>query len=282
MKRPIMLLISLVTLLLLSQIAVAQDLNIDRTKIGVAVGDTFNFMVVEDSLDLGSLGIDLSDIGDGIDLSKFGIENLGNLVATIETLVPAEGEVFSVTVKTLPGATTAGLIELAFKGESEEVEAEFYFGLPIVFTDWDGWVEILDNVTAEADALPDIEAATTSRLNDATHFQNIVVVSIPPPADLSQFSGLDLKIDFKYNKVTGVQERMEITLNLDTGTSIGNVELSLIIEQTDDSITPNDTSNTSNTDTTDESGSSVFGFELISGLLALGMVTIIYKRKKHI
>ena len=272
-------------ILLFTTPSLAVDIN--RTSIGVQEGDTFNMKVVEDTLNLAQLdplGISLTELV-GDELSELVLDNLGISISDgVENLILDEGDVFTVKVDTLPSedSQTLGKIELTFQGVSEVVTTDFFLGTPVTFTDWDGWVEILDNITATVNDFNDTTAATVSRihLNNNTHFGNKISVTFPLPEGVTTVTGINLVQDMLYDKTTGILLFLSINLevSLDLGGTSSKLSQTYEIEKTDDS-TSDESSETSSTNDGDESNP-VPGFEFIVILVSLGTLAILFKKSK--
>lgn len=273
-------------ILLFSTPSLAIDIN--RTNIGVQKGDTFNMKVVEDTLNLAELdqlGISLTELV-GDELSELGLNNLGISVSDgVENLIPDEGDVFTVKVDTLPSedSQTLGKIELTFLGVSEVFTTDFFLGTPVTFTDWDGWVEILDNITATVNELNDTTAATVSRihLNNNTHFGNKISVTLPSPEDVTTITGINLIQEMLYEKSTGILLSLivELEVSIDLGGTTSTLSQSFEIEKTDESASGASSSESSSTSDSDDSNS-VPGYDFVVIIFSLGILVILFKKHK--
>ncbi|MHA2365161.1 MAG: hypothetical protein ACXAC7_14475 [Candidatus Hodarchaeales archaeon] len=260
--------------LLLNSFIITQA--VDRTQVGsVAVGDSFNVKVVTNTLDLAALGLELSDIEE-VDFAEFGLEDLGMTISDgIETLVPQTGEVFTVSVDTLPTDTADGAINVTFKEVSQVVPTDFYIGTPVVSVDWDGWIAKLDTLIAEANALENVTAETRSRTNNDTHFQNAVRLNVPVPAKLDLgIPEVMVDHDMLYDKTTGIMEMMKIDVTADTGTVIGSLTQTFHTVKTTDPPTPKASSSSESS-----SSSSAFGFELVTFVITFSVIGILVKKR---
>lgn len=242
---------------------------VDRSLVGVEVGDNFKLKIVANSFDPANIGIDFENYD-----INFGDLSLDEIGYTIEGFIPKLDEVIGVEVVTLPTNETAGEIELEYMNNKETLTTDFYIGTPVVFVDWEGWTTILNDVVANLTALDNVYSATLGRENNDTYFMNYIYLSIDIPDEEDQSLGIYQKMT--YEKTTGFLEIMEIKLVIETDTPLGDIEQIFKVIRTDESITAEPESSDKSESTSD---SFTPGFELISLISSIFLISKFKKRK---
>lgn len=241
---------------------------VDRSLVGVEVGDKLNLKIVANSFDPAILGIDFDALD--VDLDQLSLDTIG---FTIDNLIPDLNDVVGVEVVTLPDNSTIGEIKLSYLNLTETLPTDFYIGTPVALIDWDGWSTILENVTTDINAIDGVYATTINRVNNDTYFMNYVYLSIELPEEIDESLGIHQKMT--YEKSTGFLEMMEIKIVIELDAPLEDIVQVFKIIRTDEVVTQEPETNTES-DT--ESENFTPGFELIT---LIGSIFIISKYKRR-
>ena len=271
----------LLLLVVSSPMIQAQELPAGLDTVGVNNGDTFNFLVSKNNLDLSSLGIDASVLAElGIDFSEFGIDTLNfeyhDAVNDI-TISPDEGDI--VVVKVVDTASTK--ISLTLDGVSVELDTGFLLGSPVSYINWDLWETYLGDLSVDITTEnSNITVGLDFTSSDVTYFVPEVSLDLPIPESLSELlTSFTVSLGLKYNKLSGIQERLEFNVTaVSTSQFIGTVKQSLIYELTTEE--PSEPTSTSETDEGTGPDLSVPGFEFAIPLLTIGVVAILVANRR--
>lgn len=197
--------------------------GIDQNSLGVTVGDKFNVEVLEnpkDSMTDNQKGDFTQPKKEGLTRPKdqkgsssfsfFGnieLENF-NLAPVIEPL-PSTGTVFTIKVLAVPTETEFGKISVTVRGSTKNYDTDFSFGSPIIYTDWDGWIEVLSNIEENTTDISDnIGSASVDIItNSATSFQSKITFTMVISEEKKAFIE-EMKIiqEVGYDKTTGIQD----------------------------------------------------------------------------
>ena len=214
-KRPQVIILLFVILLNVSAIVSVTSFN--KSLLGVASGDFFNMEVKEsprDSIQSDRIRPDGFTRPDGIN-PKDGSSNIGGIeiddftLAPLITPIPSTGVVFSIEVLTTPNGTELGLLESTIKGSKTKFNTDFSYGSPVVFTDWNGWIEKLDDLENNAANLYDeiITITVDITTNSALYFQTKIMIDIAIPEEMQEFvQEITVTQHVRYDKNTGIQD----------------------------------------------------------------------------
>ena len=189
--------------------------GIDQNSLGVTVGDKFNVEVLENNQDsmTDKQKVDFTQPKDQKGSSPFSffgnieLENF-NLAPVIEPL-PSTGTVFTIKVLAVPTETEFGKISVTVRGSTKNYDTDFSFGSPIIYTDWDGWIEVLSNIEENITDISDnIGSASVDIItNSATSFQSKITFTMVISEEKKAFIE-EMKIiqEVSYDKTTGIQD----------------------------------------------------------------------------
>jgi hypothetical protein len=253
----------------------AQELPVGLDTVGVNNGDSFNVLVVNNTIDLEGLGIELSDLD--FDFASLGITslNLEYYDATNDvTISPDEGDIVVVEVVD----TENGKISLSLDGATVEVATGFLLGTPVAFVNWDLWETYLGDLEVTIETESDIEL-TLAIENGAEVFSVDVDVSFPIPAEFQQtLTSFSVNLLTEYSKDTGIQEKLKITVVTD-GESI-LVKRTMALQYTLTDQEPPEPTSTSESEEGTGPDLSVPGFEFAIPLLTMGVLAVLINRKR--
>ncbi len=218
--------IFLLGILILNIPITAFVVGLNKSMLGITTGDSFNVEVMENPRDSrperGSGNFqppegftrpeDFTrpegerDIGGMV----FGNLELENFILFPEIgQLPSTGIVFSVKIVSIPNGSTNGKLDIKIRGSKETYETDFSYGSPVVFTDWDGWVEILNGL--EANAAPSNENIASFSVeittNSETTFQTKIIIDMIIDEERQEFmSEMQIIQHVRYDKTTGIQD----------------------------------------------------------------------------
>ncbi|MHA2332203.1 MAG: hypothetical protein ACXAEU_09260, partial [Candidatus Hodarchaeales archaeon] len=213
-----------------SYLTTAVDLN----QVSVSAGDTFNLEVIENPKSDKTRPTDVSDItkptdvsdftkperytpGEGGGFSKLEL-NIENYMSSLPFMVPAQGFVFSVTVDSVPSNESAGKfgVDIDNDGDYDYESSEFILGMPVVSTDWKGWVETVNEILNTANKLDTVETASLDMLtNTSSMFGFTFTFDIQMTEEMiSKFSSMEITHSVSYYKGSGIIANYEFTSNL--------------------------------------------------------------------
>lgn len=214
-KKPQSIILLFVILLNISAIVSVTSFN--KSLLGVASGDFFKMEVIEsprDSMPDDRTRPDGFTPPEGIN-PKDGSSNIGGIeiddfmLVPLITPIPSTGVVFSIDVLATPNGTSLGLIESTIKGTKTKINTDFSYGSPVVFTDWNGWIEKLDDLENNAANLYDEIMTITVDIttNSALYFQTKIMIDIAIPEEMQEYvQEITVTQHVRYDKNTGIQD----------------------------------------------------------------------------
>jgi hypothetical protein len=261
--------------------------GLDKSMLGITPGDSFNVEVMENPSDNNpKKGNGDFQRPEGFtrpeDLTRpEGEQNLGGMFFANLQLenyilfpeigqIPSTGIVFSVKIVSTPNGSTNGKIDISIRGSKDSYETDFSYGSPVVFTDWDGWVEILNDLEVNA-ALSNENIASFSveiTTNSETTFQTKIIIDMVIAEERQEFiSEMQIIQHVRYDKATGIQDL--ILVESRTVTSfMGEMVQKFHIEFTTKGLTPPDYS-------------SLLFIVGLGTITALGVGAFVIKRRRY-
>ncbi|MHA2246316.1 MAG: hypothetical protein ACXADY_15235 [Candidatus Hodarchaeales archaeon] len=194
--------------------------GINQNSLGVTVGDTFNVEVMENPQDSmedrerpegfkppeeinpkDQEGRGFGFFGLGIDLDNF------TLFPIIEE-IPSTGTVFAIKVLAIPNGTISGKISVSIRGSTTEYNTDFSYGSPIIFTDWNGWEDVLNKIEADAaNSNDNIEKVNFDITKNSDDFQSKITFTMTIPEERQEFmQEMVITQHVRYDKATGIQD----------------------------------------------------------------------------
>jgi hypothetical protein len=257
--------------------------------IGVSMDDTFNFKVVENDLNPSAFGIDMNALS--FNWSAIGLENFDFAVVdsvTNKIVIPGVGDILVIKITGLPTVDLTDIAELTTINNTDEIinklvsnfgnmtitlynvtqelPSAFLIGTPVALMVWDLWTDALNNLEFLNIGTSLFTINVDVDNSNALYFNSTIEVDFTVPSELSAaISSMSLTQTMSYEKSTGIQEHMLVSLTVSTPLLGETTQKFHMIRTTEE---PSQTSESSST----------HGFEIISLIIA-GIILIQIKRK---
>lgn len=260
--------------------AIGQGQAQDVSKVGVAVGDSFNFEISQNdfySASTNYLNYLLTYYNDT--LSSYTVNSNYNLTSIIntlnETIKPNVGDVIGITVVQLPNSNSlSGMLNYTYGSTTKEVLTGFLIGTPVTTTDWSSWIQFLNGIY-KSSSTDGYQIITGAYSNAQTFNATISITFTSVPTQLSNLGYQSLSVDLYayYNATTGVLNSEKLDLKIAGSPSGPTSVQNFAFTRTNKQLS-------SNTNTSSNGSGPVPGFEAIAVLVALPVVAALYKRRK--
>lgn len=248
----------------------------DISKVGVSVGDSFNYKVTQNDFSSNSYNINVTELASFYNLttlassSEYDFSSLANSLNA--SLLPGVGDVFGVKVLSLPDTATSlsGKLEFNYGSMSKNVTTGFFIGTPVVFKDWSFWKTFLyslNNQTSEPTVTPGVYNNTqTFNATLSIHYSTV-------PKELDSFDSLTVNLEAYYDAVTGVLNSEMLQIVLANSQLPEPVTQTFSFARTVEPVTANTSSKLT-------SSGPVPGFEFIALLGGLSVLSVFIIRKR--
>ncbi|MHA1995278.1 MAG: hypothetical protein ACW97Z_12110 [Candidatus Hodarchaeales archaeon] len=192
----------------------------DQNSYGVATGDTFNTEVIELPHVERPEGFTREGFSPPEDVTRpegqnkfsslFEEINFDNFILTpVVDPIPSAGTVYTIKILALPDETTIGQLGVTIRGSTKKYDTDFSYGSPIVFTDWNAWIENLDDLEINGASFnEDVDSISVEiTTNSATFFQSKIIFAMAVPEELQdRIENMVITQIVRYDKTTGIQD----------------------------------------------------------------------------
>jgi hypothetical protein len=270
-----------IVILILNIPFTALVVSLDKSMLGVAPGDYFNIEVLENPLDSMpekrsgdftkpegfTRPEDFTKPEEGLFIANLELEDF-LLFPEIERL-PSTGTVFTIKIFSTPNGSKNGELDITIRGSTTRYETDFSYGSSVVFTDWNSWINILNNYETNAmlsnDEIESFSVEVTT--NDEMFFQTQIVVNMAIPDEKQEFiSERQIIQHVRYDKSTGIQDLILVEIKT-TSSFKGEIVQFFQMEFTTKAATPPDYS-------------SIFLVGL-GAIMAIGIGAFVINRKRY-
>ena len=197
---------------------------------GVNIGDNFNLLVTDvPERPSASQG---GELPAGVNITALLNLDLDNFtLRPIIDPLPPIGTSISLNITELPNNSSPGIIRYNISQNYTEIDANFVLGEPVVSTEWDRWVELINTMGAKQ--IVDDKAITVIHLElNATYFTSILLFEpeIPDSIQLLVHS-IEIKQTLRYFVSSGIRDLIKVEIAISVlffGTFVSTTSLEYI------------------------------------------------------